>query len=205
MDDRMTAYDADTIHKMGMDAAKILLRLDRDGHSRESIMTLDYCAKAINACNKYDLPIMIEPLPVEKSKDGKSYKVKMDKESLIQTIGVASGLGSSSRNHWIKIPYVEGYDLVVKSTTMPILMLGGASEGSPLNTIKNFEKGLGAGKNVRGALVGRNVLYPGTDDPQAVAAGISRLIHKNYSAAEAVSYIEANRGKDMDFITGLIK
>ncbi|HBM79569.1 MAG TPA: hypothetical protein DD426_01805, partial [Clostridiaceae bacterium] len=152
MDDRMTAYDAETIVNMRMDAAKILLRLDKYRHSKESIMTMDYCAKAIDDCNKYDIPVMIEPLPVEHTEDG--YKTKMDKDSLIQTIGVASALGNSSRNHWIKIPYVEGYSDVVKSTTMPILMLGGASEGSPVNTLENFERGMGAGRNVRGVLVG---------------------------------------------------
>jgi DhnA-type fructose-1,6-bisphosphate aldolase and related enzymes len=205
MDDMMTAYDAATMHEMGFDASKILLRLDKDKHSKESIKTLGYCAKAINECNKYNLPIMIEPLPVELSQDGTSYKIKMNKESLIQTIGVASALGSSSRNHWIKIPYVDGYDMVVKSTTMPILMLGGASEGSPINTIENFERGMGAGRNVRGALVGRNVLYPGNDDPMAVAIAISRVVHKNYSAAEAVSYLAGIRNSSMDFISKFMK
>lgn len=205
MDDRMTAYDAETISNMRMDAGKVLLRLDKKRHSRESIMTMEYCSNAINDCNKYDLPIMIEPLPVEQSPDGSSYSVKMDKDYLIQTIGVASSLGSSSRNNWIKIPYVDGYNIVVKSTTMPILMLGGASEGSPINTIRNFEKGLSAGKNVRGALVGRNVLYPGNDDPQAVAVAISRMIHKNYTSMDAVSYIMENRNKDIDLLSKYIK
>jgi len=204
MDDRMTAYDAETMHAMKLDASKILLRLDKDWHSKESIMTLSYCAKAINDCNKYNLPIMIEPLPVELSENG-GYKVKMEKNALIQTIGVASALGNSTKGHWIKIPYVDGYDEVVKSTTMPILMLGGASEGSPINTIESFERGLGAGRNVRGALVGRNVLYPGNDDPQAVAVAISRLVHKNYTATQAVSYIRENRGKGIDFISKYIK
>lgn len=205
MDDRMTAYDAETMHAMKIDASKILLRLDKDWHSKESIMTLGYCAKAINDCNKYNIPIMIEPLPVEQAENGAAYKVKMEKNALIQTIGVASALGSSTKGHWIKIPYVDGYDEVVKSTTMPILMLGGAPEGSPINTIENFERGLGTGRNVRGALVGRNVLYPGNDDPQAVAVAISRLVHKNYDSTQAVSYIRENRGKGIDFISKYVK
>lgn len=203
MDDRMTAYNAETIFNMRLDGAKILLRLDKQ--SRESIKTMDYCSDAINQCNKYNLPVMIEPLPVELSPDGKGYSTKMDRDAIIQTIGIASAMGSSSRNSWIKIPYIDGYDLVVKSTTMPILMLGGASQGSPVNTIKNFEKGLGAGKNVRGALVGRNVLYPGRDDPQAIAVSISRMIHKGYTAADSISYIMENRNKDIDFLTRYFK
>lgn len=205
MDDMVTAYTAEAMHEMNLDASKILLRLDKDWHSRESIKTLGYCAKAINECNKYNLPIMIEPLPVEQLENGTGYRVKMDKDSMIQTIGVASALGSSTKGHWIKIPYVEGYDKVVKSTTMPILMLGGAPEGSPINTIENFTRGMGAGKNVRGALVGRNVLYPGSDDPQAVAVAISRIIHKNYTAVQAVSYTRENRGKDISLISKYFK
>lgn len=197
LDDMVTAFDAESIHELGLDASKILLRLEKQ--SEESIKTLRYCSDAINECNKYNIPIMIEPLPVELTGDGLGYRTKMDKVSLIQTIGVASALGSSTRNHWIKIPYIEGYEEVVKSTTMPILMLGGASEGSPVNTVKNFAAGMGAGSNVRGALVGRNVLYPGKDDPRSVGCAISKIVHEGISVTEALSYIKGSRGGDMEF------
>ena len=109
-----------------------------------------------------------------------------------------AALGDSSQNLWLKIPYVDKYDQVAKATSLPILMLGGASKGTPIDTIENFERGMGAGTNVRGALVGRNVLYPGVDDPMAVAGAISKVIHSEYSTLAAIKYLASIRGTDMD-------
>ncbi|SHF58717.1 Fructose-bisphosphate aldolase class Ia, DhnA family [Caldanaerobius fijiensis DSM 17918] len=196
MDDRMTAYTPETMHDMKLDGAKMMFRLEPN--EKYSGRTMVYCAEAITKCNKYNLTVFLEALPVQKTDKG--YPVKMDADEMIKVIGVASAIGDSSRNIWLKIPYVEGYDRVVRATTLPILMLGGESTGRPIDTIQQFEKGLGAGKNVRGAMVGRNVLYPGNDDPRAIAEAISLLIHQNYSTEEAVRYIRKNRGIDMDYL-----
>lgn len=101
---------------------------------------------------------------------------------------------------WIKIPYVEGYHRVARSTTLPILMLGGPATGNPLNLIQSFEQGLGEGDNVRGAMVGRNVLFPGDDDPFAVAEAVGKLIHEDASAKEAVRHLARVRGQDIDWL-----
>ena len=83
-------------------------------------------------------------------------------------------------------------------------MLGGASTGNPTDILENFEKGLGAGKNVKGCLVGRNLLYPGYDDPRAVAAAVSKIIHNSDNTEDAVKFLSQNRGQDMDFLTSKI-
>lgn len=199
IDDRMSAFTADSINRMNLDAAKIMFRLDKD--EKYSGRTMIYCADAITQCNKYDLTVFLEALPVDYS-DGK-YSVLMNAEDMVKVIGVASALGDSSRNLWLKIPYVSDYYKVARATSLPILMLGGESSGNPTNTIMNFEKGMGAGRNIRGAMVGRNVLYPGHDDPKAVAESISLIIHKNASTLDAVRFISENRGKDRDFLSKL--
>jgi len=194
MDDRMTAFTAESLHRLGLDGAKIMFRLDLN--DRYSGRTLTYCAQAITECNAYGLATFLEALPVQKTDRG--YQVKLNYIDMIRTIGVASALGDSSQNLWLKIPYVDKYDQVVKATSLPILMLGGASKGSPIDTIESFEKGMGAGSNVRGALVGRNVLYPGVDDPMAVAGAISRVVHMHYTTLEAIKYLASIRGTAMD-------
>ena len=200
MDDRMTAYTAKSLKRFGLDAAKIMFRLDlNDKHSGR---TLTYCAQAITECNALGLPTFLEPLPVEKTPRG--YEVKMDYVDMIRTVGVASALGDSSQNLWLKIPYVEGFDQVARATTLPILMLGGASKGSPIETVESFEKGMGAGANVRGALVGRNILYPGVDDPMAVAAAVSRVVHEDYSTLAAIKYLASIRGTDLEALTSVL-
>ena len=57
---------------------------------------------------------------------------------------------------------------------------------------------LRAGPNVRGALVGRNVLYPGDDDPLAIASGIGGMIHRGWTPEQAIDSFSSNRGRHMN-------
>jgi DhnA family fructose-bisphosphate aldolase class Ia len=187
------------LQELGCDGGKMLLRIDPGKHSRYSIATMDYCARAISECRKAGLPTFVEPLPVEETASG--YKIVMKADPLIQTIGVATSLGGSSRDMWIKVPVVPEYSRVVKATTLPILMLGGASRENPLYTIREFEQGMGEGANVRGVMVGRNVLYSGKDDPMAAVEAIAMLVHDFATMDEAVRHLAQSRGRDMDHLT----
>jgi hypothetical protein len=60
---------------------------------------------------------------------------------------------------------------------------------------------LKAGANVRGALVGRNVLFPGDDDPLAVAEAVGGIIYKGWSVEEAVAAQSEYRGSQLDRIS----
>src|SRR5947208_9378426 len=64
-----------------------------------------------------------------RSKTEKGYVVVKTAEALARLAGVASALGDSSRYLWLKLPYCEDYEVVARSTTLPILLLGGESAG----------------------------------------------------------------------------
>lgn len=200
--DRMTAYrDAKKIRELKLDGAKLLLRLSvPDPYDRYCLQTMEECSRSIEECNELDLPVFLEPLPV-KQIDGK-YKVIMQADDLIRVIGVATGLSHSTANLWLKIPYVHDYWRVAQSFSGPILMLGGESTGNPVDVIEQFVRGMGEGENVRGAMVGRNVLYPGNDDPAAVAQAVYEIVHSEVSGNEAVQMIEPLRGTKMDLLKG---
>jgi DhnA family fructose-bisphosphate aldolase class Ia/sugar phosphate isomerase/epimerase len=200
MYDRVTAYrDVKKIKELKLDGAKLLLRLAvPDPYDRYCIQTMEECSRGIEACNEYNLPVFLEPLPVRQI-DGK-YQLILEADDLIRVIGVAAGLSHSSANLWMKIPYVDNYHRVALAFSGPILMLGGESAGSPVGVIEQFVRGMGEGLNVRGALVGRNVLFPGDDDPAAVAEAICELVHKGVSANNAVKLIAKIRGRDMDLL-----
>ncbi|MHA1682321.1 MAG: Cgl0159 family (beta/alpha)8-fold protein [Promethearchaeota archaeon] len=199
MDDRVTAYKIADIKKLGLDGAKMMFRLDlKSPQSRYSQYTVERCSELIRKCNDASIPAFIEPLPVE-IKDGQ-YQVIMDSNEIIRAIGVATALGGSSQNIWLKVPYVDNFEMVARSTSCPILMLGGASTGDPTGTIENFEKGIGSGSNICGAMVGRNMLYPGFDDPYATSAAVGKVIHELVSAEDAVKYLASLRGKDIDLL-----
>lgn len=194
MDDRLTSFTAESIQALNLDGGKLLLRLAPQ--SEDSAKTIEYCVQAINDLNKYDIPIFLEPLPVDEK-----YKVIKEAEALVKIVGVATALGDSSRNIWLKIPYCKEFENVARATTCPILMLGGAVKESAEPLLAEFYQGMQAGKNVRGVLVGRNVLFPGDDDPRAVAAAVSGIVHAGLDVNQAQDRLAEERGKDTEVLS----
>lgn len=194
IDDPMTGATPAICKTWNFDGAKVLLRVD----PREpgSLKTIQASVQAINECNALGLPMFLEPLPVTRTEKG--YTVVKTAEALARLAGVASALGDSSRYLWLKLPYCENYETVARSTTLPILLLGGESAGDAAPFLKQLASALRAGDNVRGALVGRNVLYPGTEDPLAVAEAAGLIVHEGASLEEALAAMAANRGTAMD-------
>lgn len=204
MDDLLTAYTVEDIINCNLDGAKMMFRIDLETRqARYSQRTIEICSKIIRACNRNSIPAFVEPLPVYREKDG-TYVVQYNADDIIKAIGIATALGGSSSNIWLKIPYVANFEQVVRSSSNPILMLGGESTGNPTDILENFERGLGAGPNVKGCLVGRNLLYPGFDDPYASAVAVSRILHDYDNTEKAVKELAKNRGKYMDFFTSII-
>ena len=174
MEDAFTAFTAEQIHQLRMDGAKMMFRLEPMEFA--SGRTIQACSRAINECVDRGLPVFLEPLTV-RYEDGK-YVVDNSVENMMKICGVASGLGKSSWETWLKLPYSVDYSRVAAACTCPILMLGGPAKGDPGALLADFARGMQAGENVRGALVGRNVLYPGSEDPAAMAAAVWKIVHE---------------------------
>lgn len=181
LDDPMTGPTAQTCEAFRLDGAKLLLRVALE--DRDSLRTLEACARAVSDLNARGLPTFLEPLVVAKV-DGQ-WKVQKAADKLAQLVGVATALGDSSRYMWLKLPYTERFDVVAQSTTLPILLLGGESVGDAAPLLHEIHAGLAAGHNVRGVLVGRNVMYPGDQDPLVVARSVDGLVHGGWSLARA--------------------
>lgn len=197
MDDPITGASPATCAALHLDGAKLLMRLCDDEIS--SLNTLLYCSAAVTEMNALGLPTFLEPLPV--IKDNNNYKVIKTADALARIVGVASALGDSSRCLWLKLPYCENYDVVAGATTLPILLLGGESVGDATPLLREIAAGLAAGSNVRGALVGRNVLYPGHEDPFVVAQAAGAIIHNNWTVERAMNS-QSERRPDMNEIAG---
>lgn len=197
MDDPITGPSPATCAAWRLDGTKLLWRVADDEPG--SLKTMLASARAITEANALRLPTFLEPLPV--TKGDKGYTVVKTREALARVAGVASALGDSSRYLWLKLPYCDGYEIVARATTLPILLLGGESAGSPAPFLQQLASALAAGPNVRGALVGRNVLYPGDEDPLAMAAAAGAIIHDGMPVEEAMDSFAANRGRDMDYLS----
>lgn len=200
LDDRFGSYSAESLHRFRLDGGKMMFRFVPD--DERTLWQIDYCAKAVTDLNRYNVVPFVEPLRMDYV-DGK-WVSKNTADELVKLVGVIAGLGDSSRHTWMKLPYCEDFYRVTMATTMPILMLGGPSKEDPRPTYRNFAAGIATRSNVRGALVGRNISFPGLEDPAAVAQAISNIVHKGISPDEAIEVTMAHRDKEMDFLVRYI-
>lgn len=174
IDDRFTSYTAESLEKIGADGGKMMVRIQLDDAG--TLSTLVGCARAIDELVAHDLLVFLEPMPTMRVEQG--YQPSLEADQLVRDIGICQALGSSTQKTWLKVPFVEEFEKVARATTLPLLLLGGEAAGSPERLFDELGSAMAAGPNVRGALVGRNVLYPGnTYDPAELAADVMSIVH----------------------------
>ncbi len=199
MEDLFTSFTAESLKRMNLDGGKMMYRLEPG--DRGSLLTVRACADAVTELSRAGLYAFIEPVTVEGRE--KHYAFKTDVETLVRDLGAAAALGETSLYSWLKISFNEDFERVARSTTLPILMLGGPAGETPSDTVTAFAKGMKAAPNVRGAMVGRNVTFVQNEDPRALGMALSKVVHEGYSAERAIEYIAEARGKDMGFFSEL--
>ena len=200
LDDRFGSYTAESLHRFNLDGGKMMFRFVPD--DERTLWQIDYCAKAITDLNRYDLVPFVEPLRMD-FVDGR-FASHNTADELVKLVGVIGGMGDSSRHTWMKLPYCDDFRRVAMATTCPILMLGGPSREDPRFTYRDFAAGMAARSNVRGALVGRNVSFPGPEDPAAVAQAIHAIVHEDITPAEAIALTMSRRDRAMDALTRFV-
>jgi DhnA family fructose-bisphosphate aldolase class Ia len=196
MDDSFTAFTTRRMVVLGLDGGKFMLRIDPT--DRGSHATIDACVRAVTELAEASLLGFLEPLPIVR--ENGAYKVVRTPRALAEAVSVASAMGASSLYTWLKLPTCPDFDRVARATTLPLVILGGEAVGDPRPVIEDLRRGMAAGPNVRGTMIGRNALYPGGDDPRAVAAAISAIVHDGVGVDEALSAMEAERGKDPELV-----
>ena len=174
MDDAFTSITAQRIAELGFDGGKMMYRLDPQDPA--SGRTLAACAAALNDLRRNGLAAFLEPLGVARGASG--YATAKDAATLARQCGIAAALGESSLHLWLKVPIVEDLERVCRATTLPLLLLGGPARGTPEETLRDFADGLAAGPRVRGAIIGRNLLYPDGADPLDLARALTAMVHR---------------------------
>ena len=168
IDDRFTGYNARGVVDANLDGGKMLLRVDY--HDPASVRTLEHCAQAVDELARSRKVAMVEPFITYR--EGGSVKALLDAKSVITSITVASGLGSTSAYTWLKLPAVDDMERVMEATTLPALILGGAGKGNLDEDLVAWGKALQA-PNVRGLVIGRSLLFPADGD---VATAVDKTV-----------------------------
>ncbi|MGK5739974.1 Cgl0159 family (beta/alpha)8-fold protein [Micromonospora sp. URMC 103] len=162
LDDRFTAYDADSIAAMRYDGGKMLCRIDPDDPGTAS--TLQACARAVTDLAAHRTVALVEPLWVSRT-DGRVH-TDLRPEAVIKGVSVGQALGATSAYTWLKLPAIDDMEPVLAATTLPVLLLGGDPVEAPDVVYARWERALRL-PGVRGLVVGRALLYPPDDDVAA--------------------------------------
>jgi hypothetical protein len=174
MDDTFTGMTAERLIELRCDGGKMMFRLDAgDAGSGRTVLA---CADAINALRRRRLPAFLEALSVAQKPDG-GYHSLNNAAALIRNCGIAAGLGESSAHVWLKLPYCQDFESVGAATTLPILLLGGPARESQKETLADFAAGMASSPRVRGAIIGRNLLFPVDGDPLPMCKALTELVH----------------------------
>ncbi|MFI5952920.1 deoxyribose-phosphate aldolase [Cryptosporangium sp. NPDC051539] len=172
MDDRFTGHDVESMATSGLDAAKLLVRINLDDAG--TARTLESTARAVTAAARRRLPIMLEPFMSEWA--DRRVVNDLSTDAVITSVAIAAGLGGSSAYTWLKLPVVPDMERVLEATTLPTLLLGGEGGGDPAETYAAWSDAL-ALPGVHGLVVGRTLLYPQDDDVQQAVDIAASLVH----------------------------
>ena len=168
LDDRFTAYDANSLAAAGFEGGKMLLRIDPDDAG--TVATLQACGGAVGALAANGLMAMVEPFIAHRV-DGR-VRNDLTAEAMIRAMTVAAGLGTTSAYTWLKVPVVADMERVMAATTLPALILGGEVADDEDAAYDAWRKALSL-PTVQGLVIGRSLLYPPSGD---VAAAVDRAV-----------------------------
>ncbi|MGX6601371.1 Cgl0159 family (beta/alpha)8-fold protein [Micromonosporaceae bacterium Da 78-11] len=168
IDDRFTAYDADSIAKAGFEGGKMLLRIDPGDPG--TVATLQACGNAVGELAAHRRMAMVEPF-ISHRVDGR-VRNELTAEAMIRATSVAAGLGTTSAYTWLKVPVVDEMDRVMAATTLPALILGGEVSDDADAAYTRWGKALDL-PTVQGLVIGRSLLYPPSGD---VAGAVDRAV-----------------------------
>jgi DhnA family fructose-bisphosphate aldolase class Ia len=143
--------------------------------------TLEMLAGVIRQAHAWNLPVMAEMIPGGFD-SGPEYR---SVESVSLSARVAAELGAD----WVKVPYVEGFEQVVASCYVPVVVLGGPAKSGPRATLEMLKAAMQVG--AVGGTIGRNIWQ--ADNPTGMAAALSSIIHHNVSVDEAAAILSQTR------------
>jgi hypothetical protein len=177
LDDRMTAYDAESVKAAGLDGGKMMVRVADDDAA--SLDTMVAAAAAINGLADHGLVAMVEVFASRR--DGSKAVNLDDVDALIRAVAVVQGLGRTSAYTWLKLPVVDDLAQLLRATSLPVVLLGGDPGSDAASTYQRWEKAM-AWPQVIGLVAGRALLYPpdgkverAVDEAAAIISTSSRV------------------------------
>ncbi len=131
----------------------------------EEVVSLRALARAIADAHRWGLPVLAEMQPG--GFDG-GPEVRT-----VEAIAVAARVAAELGADWVKVPYAYGFERVVSTCYVPVVILGGARAGDERQVLATVRQAIQAG--AAGAAIGRNVFQ--ADDPARMTAALKSAVH----------------------------
>ncbi|PPE77167.1 aldolase, partial [Kaistia algarum] len=164
-----------------MDAACVVVNLfmlpDEPGLFRQCVQNI---SRLGNDCEKYGMPLMIEPLVMQPNEKG-GYLVDGDTEKIVTLVRLAREMGADI----VKADPTDDpseFHHVVQAARCPVLVRGGG-KADLRRVLEN--SALLMGQGAHGMVYGRNIYQH--DNPRAVVAALMAIIHDGADADAAWS------------------
>jgi class I fructose-bisphosphate aldolase len=143
----------------------------------EEAVGLRALATVVNEAHRWGLPVMGEMQP-----GGFDAPVS---QRTAEAVAVAARVAAEYGADWVKVPYADGYERVIATCFVPVVMLGGSRTADPGALLQSVHTGLQAG--AAGVAIGRNIFQ--ARSPGAMSAAVARLVHGGATAAEALEIL----------------
>jgi fructose-bisphosphate aldolase, class I len=147
--------------------------------SRHEEATLEVLARVIREAHEWGLPVMAEMVPGGFD-SGSEFRT-------LRSVSVAARVAAELGADWVKTSYVTGFEQVVQTCYVPVVVLGGPGQDDPRPTLEMVRGGMDAGAS--GATVGRNIWKAA--DPTRMAGALGAIIHENASVEAALALLRA--------------
>ncbi|WP_421580138.1 class I fructose-bisphosphate aldolase [Shinella sp. M31] len=168
------------IGALQMDAACVVVNLfmlpDEPDLFRQCVQNI---ARVRTDCEKYGMPLMIEPLVMQPVTERGGYMVDGDADKIVTLTRLAREMGADI----VKADptaHAEDFHRVVEAARCPVLVRGGGKED--LSAVFSKSAAL-MQQGAMGMVYGRNIYQHA--NPSAVVRGLMAIIHRDASGEEA--------------------
>jgi DhnA family fructose-bisphosphate aldolase class Ia len=167
-----------------LDAACILMNLLQiDEHPEMLSQCVENILKVKNDCDRYGMPLGIEPLSFKKMADG-GYVGDGDAKRVTTLARMAAELGADIIKTDSTEPEEEFHQVVEAASGVPVTVRGGsrASDGEVLEHTERL-----VAQGVAGLIYGRNVIQH--ENPGAMTRALQAVLHEGLTAKQALAQL----------------
>ena len=178
------AYESVVEMAVRLDAACILLNLLQvDDHPEMLNQCVRNILKAKNTCDRYGMPMGVEPLSFKKTNDG-GMVGDLNPARVVTLARMAAELGADLIKTDSTDPEEEFHRVIEAASGVPVTVRGGgrATDKEILEHTEKLVK-----QNVAGLIFGRNIIQH--SDPMGMTRALQAVLHENQTASAAMSHI----------------